>query len=425
VKFPGFSVVLAGCTLLAGATYGRADNWPAWRGPEKNGISKETNLPITWSETSNLAWKLPLPGKGGGTPVIWEDRIFLTSGEANDFVLLCIRTDGKPLWKRRIGSDGRTAIRVDEANDASASPSTDGKHVYALVGTGDLACFDFDGREIWKFNIQERYGKYQIQHGIHGTPLLHEDRVYLSILHNGGHWVVALDKATGKEVCKVARPTDAKGESREAYASPILWTTGKDTTLVILGCDYTTGHRLDDGREIWRLRDLNSKKDQAFRIIASPVATPDLLVIPTCRGGLIVALKPGATGNIDAGSPFEPWRKPKGAPDVPSPLIQDGFVYLVQADGGYLQSWDAKTGQEFYKERIHPDRYRASPVYADGKLYVLSRDGTAIVVQTGAKYQLLATNKLNDNFAASPAIANGRIYLRGFGNLYAIDAKGK
>jgi outer membrane protein assembly factor BamB len=425
VKSPGFSVVLAACTILAGASLVQADNWPAWRGPEKNGISKETNLPITWSETSNLAWKLPLPGKGGGTPVIWGDRIFLTSGDANDFVLLCIRTDGKPLWKRRIGSDGRTAIRVDEANDASASPSTNGKHVYALVGTGDLACFDFDGREIWKFNIQDRYGKYQIQHGIHGTPLLHENRIYLSILHNGGHWVVALDNATGKEVWKVARPTDAKGESREAYASPILWTTGKDTTLVILGCDYTTGHRLDDGREIWRLRDLNSKKDQAFRIIASPVATSDLLVVPTCRGGLIVALKPGPTGNIDAGSPFESWRKLKGAPDVPSPLIHDGFVYLVQADGGFLQSWDAKTGQEFYKERIHPDRYRASPVYADGKIYVLSRDGTALVVQAGAKYQALATNKLNDNFAASPAIANGRIYLRGFNNLYVIDAKVK
>jgi outer membrane protein assembly factor BamB len=424
VKCPGFVVVLASCGLVVGASRVEADNWPTWRGPDNNGVSKETKLPSTWSETKNIAWKLRMPGRAGSTPVIWRDRIFLTSSEGKDVVLLCINADGKELWKRLVGSGGRGAYMGDEGTDASASPTTDGQHVYAYVGTGDLASFDFTGNLIWKFNVQDRYGKFQIQHGSHNTPLLHEDRLYLSILHNGGHWVVALDKATGKQVWKVERKSDAKGESREAYSSPLLWTTPKDTCLVILGCDYTTGHRLADGGEIWRLSDLNPKKNYsaALRIIATPVAAPDLLVVPTARGGIIVGLKPGLTGTINANSPFEQWRKSKGAPDVPSPLIHNGLVYLVQAGpAGLMQCWDATTAKEYYNERIHGDRYRASPVYADGKVYVLSRDGTALVVQAGPKYQPLATNNLEDNFTASPAIANGRIYLRGFNNLYAIQ----
>jgi len=426
VKFPKLFLVCAYCVLLMEPISVRADNWPAWRGPDNNGVSKETKIPSTWSEKNNIAWKIPMPGRAGSTPVVWGDRIFLTSGEDKTFVLLCIGTDGKPIWKRTIGTGGRYAIRNDEGNDASASPSTDGKHVYAFVGTGDLACFDFEGKEIWKCNVQDRYGKVRIQHGLHNTPLLHGDRLYLSLLHNGGHWVVALDKTTGKEVWKVQRPTDAKSESREAYSSPILWTTGKDQTLVILGCDYATGHRLDDGAEIWRLADLNPKKgySPALRIIASPAASPDLLVVPTARGGLIVGLKPGPKGTINAGSPSELWRKPRGAPDVPTPLIHDRLVYLCQANGS-IQCWDGQTGKEFYNEEIHNDRYRASPTYADGKVFVLSRDGTALVLKAGPKYEVLATNKLNDFFTASPAFANGRMYLRGFGSLYAIEEKGK
>jgi outer membrane protein assembly factor BamB len=154
------------------------------------------------------------------------------------------------------------------------------------------------------------------------------------------------------------------------------------------------------------------------------VASPELLVVPTARGGLVVGVKPHPSGVINAGSSQEQWRKAKGAPDVPSPLIHDGLVYLCR-ENGFLQCWDAKTGKAYYNERIHNDRYRASPVYADGKVYVLSRDGTATVFRAGQKPEVLATNKLDDNFTASPAISNGRIYLRGFKSLYAVQDGGK
>lgn len=415
---------LACCLLLLAPYAARAENWPSWRGQKGTGVSTEKGLPTQWAADKNVAWKVPLPGRGGATPAIWDDRIFLTSGEGNNQVLLCISTKGKELWKRVVGSGGRAAIKGDEANEASASPSTDGKHVWTFVGSGHVACFDFEGKEIWKVNVQDRYGKFKIQHGLHSTPLLHQDRLYLSLLHSGGHWLIALDKLTGEEVWKFARKTDARDESLEAYASPCLWNDGTEEQIVVLGADYATGHRLKDGGEIWRLGDLNKKASYsfAFRIIASPVATPEILVVPTARGLTVVGVKPGARGMINSGSEFEFWRKGKGSPDVPSPLVHEGLVYLCR-ENGVLQCWDAKSGEEKYAGRLHATRYRASPTYADGKIYVTARDGTFSVVQAGPKFELLATNNLPDAFTASPAISSGTIYLRGFEHLYAIREK--
>lgn len=409
------------CGAAAGSLW--ADNWPAWRGPEQNGISKETKLPTKWSAKDNIAWKLDLPGIGSSTPIIWGDKIFLTSAEnKSDLVLMCISTEGKVIWKKAISS-GSKMFRSDEGNSASPTPCTDGKHVFAYVGTGDFACFDFDGNKIWSFNAQERYGKFSIQHGMHTTPVMHGDILYLALLHGNGHWVIAIDKATGKEVWKTARKTDAVGESKEAYTTPILWKEGGETVLVVHGCDYATAHSLKDGSEIWRLGDLNPKKNYstAFRIIASPVALDDFLLIPTARGTLMVAVKPGAKGTIETGGQFEYWRKAKGAPDVPTGLVHDGLLYLC-SEGGILSCMEAKTGKELYKERLHVSRYRASPVYGDGKIYLVGRDGNISVVKAGPKFELLATNVLPDEFTASPAISGGRLYLRGFKTLYAIQA---
>jgi outer membrane protein assembly factor BamB len=424
-----WGLLCVGCVL--GAPFARADNWPYWRGPDNNGLCRETKLPTEWGEKKNIVWKLPLPGIGGSTPAIWGDRVFLTSGEGKDLVLLCISTEGKPLWKRKVGDATRTSIgpgRGDEANQASPSPGTDGKHVYVFFGSGDFACFDFDGNEIWHFNAQDRYGKFKIMYGIHPTPLLHGDRLYLALLHSGGHWVFALDKATGNEVWKIHRKSDARFEGEQAYTSPCLWQEGKEMHLIVTGCDYATAHRLEDGSEVWRLGDLNppapgANYNRMYRLIASPVASPELLVVPTMRAGPVVALKPGAQGMIKSGSPFELWRLPN-APDVPSPLIHDGLVYLCR-ENGVLLCVEGKTGRKLYEQALHRDRYRSSPVYADGKIYLTSRDGTFSVVKAGPQFELLATSRLDDDFAASPAISNGRIYLRGFRALYAVQEGGK
>jgi outer membrane protein assembly factor BamB len=430
-------LILSLLVFVALAAIGQAENWPQWRGPDRDGISHETNLPATWSMTKNLAWTAPLPGMGGSTPIVWGDRIFLTTEDGTDVALVCLGTDGQPRWKTPMGA-GKRRFMKDEANEASPSPSTDGRHVYAFFGTGDFVCCDFDGKIVWRFNAQERYGKFRIQHGIHITPLLHGDRLYLSLLHSNAWWVLALDKKTGDEVWKVRRETDATDECEQAYASPVLWRNGKDEYLVVLGCDYATAHRLTDGAEIWRVGDLNPKGptyNRAFRIIATPAASADLVVVPSARDGPVVGVKPEAKGMVKTGSPFEHWRlagKGPGplskTPDVPAPLIHDGLVYLVrqyQREPGALICIDAKSGKEIYYESIHPARYRASPVYADGKIYLAARDGFVTVVKAGPKFEKLAEIQMPDQIAASPVVADGRIYLRGFKTLYAISEGGK
>ncbi len=411
-----------GLSLLV-APFAFAENWPNWRGPNYDGISKELKLPVTWSDKQNIAWSLPMPGMGSSTPVIWGNKMFLTSADGDDQVLLCISTEGKELWKKVLGK-GNSKFRVDEGNGASASCSTDGKSVWAFVGSGALACFEFSGKEIWKLDLQKEYGAFKIQFGIHSTPVLHEDKLYQMLIHDGGAKVFCLDKNTGKEVWKIDRPSDGTAECKHSYASPTLWTNGKESQLIVHGNDYTTGHSLKEGKEIWRVGGLNPKDkyNTTLRFVASPVAVSDLIIIPSAKNGPVVGLKPGATGMITAGNSSEVWRRPANTPDVPSPLVYDGLVYLCR-ENGFLICMDAKTGKEYYNERTHNQRHRASPVFADGKIYLGARDGTVTVVKAGPKFEVLATNKLPLQLTASPAISNGRIYIRGFETLYAIEAK--
>jgi outer membrane protein assembly factor BamB len=411
--------VLAASVLVVGTSALLADNWPQWHGPDNNCISKEKNLPTEWSETKNIAWKLKLPGMGSGTPAVWGDHIFLTAEDNKDLYALCVNTKGQELWRKNIGpSDGKKGR--NESNEASPSPSTDGKNVYFFFGTGDLACFDFDGNEVWIINVQERYGNVTFQHGgLHSTPVLYGDRLYLQLLNRNGATVVALDKAKAKEIWKITRPSDGRGEGKEVYASPTIGHNGEDDYLIVHGNDYATGHRLTDGSEIWRVGDLNDKKNynSAFRFVTSPTATADLIVVPSCKNGPVVAIKPNATGMVNTGNAAELWRY-KRTPDVCCPLIADGLVYLC--GDGNLACLDAKTGKEYYSERTHSGKYRGSPVAADGKIYLPCQDGTVTVVKAGTKFEVLATNKLPDYINATPVIADGRIYIRGWDSLYAI-----
>lgn len=414
---------LTGCLMvLLALTTVRADNWPQWRGPKIDGICTEKNLPTEWSADKNVVWKLKMPGAAGATPAIWGDKIFLESADGKEVSVLCVSTDGKELWRHKLGKD--FAARGLEGNGASPSPCTDGKHVYFFVGSGEFACYDFDGKEVWKFNAQDRYGKFKIQFGMHSTPVLHGDRLYFQLIHSGGAWVVAIDKSNGKDVWKVARKSDGIEENEHSYASPVLWQNGKDAYLVTHGNDYAIAHKLEDGSEIWRVGGLNprSKYRRDLRFVTSPVASPDLIVVPSAKNHGVVGVKPTASGTVMPGSPHEQWRLTSNTPDVPSPLVYEGLVYLCR-ENGTLLCLDAKSGEIVYEKKMHNGLYRASPLYADGKIYCTCRDGVITVVKAGKTFEKLAENKLPDQITASPAVSNGRIYLRGFDTLWAIGTK--
>lgn len=422
-------VGLCGALLLVRSSEVRGENWPQWRGPRGDGISSETNLPVKWSKTENIAWRVALPGPAGASPVVWDDRVFLTTVDSADLVLMCIGTDGKERWRQKVAV-GNKDVRGDEGNSAAPSPCTDGKHVWTFMANGWLACFTVDGQEVWKFDVQKRYGKLSIAFGLTSTPVLDGGRLYLQLIHGEGNpstreaMVVCLQAATGDEVWKHDRKSDAKAECEHSYASPVLYRDGQRSFLLSHGADFVVAHDLQDGRELWRCGELNPKAsyNNTLRFVASPVAAPGMIVVPSAKNGPVFCLRPDGTGDVTERESVFLWKRPRGTPDVPSPVVKDGLVYLLRENGN-LTCVDAQNGTQIYEERTTSDRHRASPVFADGKLYTTARNGTVSVIQAGPKFELLAKNELGEAMSASPAIANGRIYLRTFDALYAIGAK--
>jgi outer membrane protein assembly factor BamB len=397
-----------------------ADNWPQWRGSNHDAISNETGLPTEFGPSKNVHWRLPLPGPAGSTPVVWGDRIFLTTANGQNIDLIAISSAGKSVWQKTLATHNE-AVRGDEGNFASPSPSTDGKHVWAMAGTGDLACYSVAGDKVWKFDLQDRVGKFNIAFGMTSTPLLDHGKLYLQLLFTGGRHVLCLDAATGKTLWQVERQSDARDECEHSYASPALYRDSDREYLLTHGCDYIVAHRLKDGSEIWRCGGLNplGNYNPTLRFVASPLAVPGLIVVPSAKNGPVLGIDPASQGNITESKAGHRWTRDENTPDVPSPLVHDGLVYLCRENGALLVL-DAKTGEQVYQKRAYSDRYRASPAYADGKIFLTSRDGTVSIVKPGRKFEILAENKMGEAISSSPAIAGGRIYLRSFEALYAI-----
>lgn len=426
----GFRKIL-GCGIvglgLLWSSLASADNWPQWRGAHHNGICTEKNIPSVWdTKGKNVLWKLEMPGPGGATPVVWGNHVFVTSAENEDLLLLAITTDGKLKWKKKIGVGNKVA-RSDEGNFASPSPSTDGKHVWAFVGSGDMVCYDYDGNEKWHIDLQERYGKFSIQFGMSSTPILDGDRLYLQLIHGEGDAktreavVAAIDKNTGKGIWKQDRPSEAFAENEHSYASPTLYDDGKLKFLITHGADYVIAHSLDDGHELWRSGGLNPKDkyNSTLRLVSSPVAAPGIIVVPSAKNGPVLAIDPKSSGDVTNSTAARLWTRSENTPDVSSPLIHDGIVYLCR-ESGIMLTLDAKTGEQIYMERIHNHRHRASPVYADGKIYCIARDGVVTVLKAGRKFEVVSEIKMDEDISASIAISNGKIYIRSFQNLWCI-----
>jgi outer membrane protein assembly factor BamB len=438
MRIRGFVVAVATVLSAGVATGALWANWPQWRGPDSNGSTRNArDLPVTWTESENVLWRTKLPSWSAATPAIWQDTIFITSAEqgfvplgtrggnntASDkiFLLALNRKDGSVKWQRQIDS-GNQLFR--KQNSASPSPITDGRNVWIMTGNGKLSCFTMDGKEVWKRDIQAEYGKFGLNHGYASTPLLHKDRLYLQVLH-GMHtdepaYVFAADKNTGKTLWKVDRPTDAKLESPDNYATPQLVTVGGRLQLVISGADYVTGHDIDTGKELWRIGGFNPTDNRANRTIASSIVIGSNVFTTSTRGRPFIGFRAGGSGDITGKN--ELWTNNLGS-DVPTPTTDGKYIYVL-VDNGIMNCIEAESGKVVYQgKRIENGTYSASPLLADGKIYCISEEGTTTVLKAGPEFEVLGVSKLDSLTLASPVAVGNQLFIRTADHLYCIQKK--
>lgn len=423
-------VFLLMALFLAGSS--SAGDWPNWRGPGHNGSSAETNLPTEWSPTQNVAWATAMPGPSSATPAIWGNRVFVAScGEdVSDLHALCLDRDtGEILWNKQLVQGAKPTARNTMA---SPSPVTDGKTVYFTFGRGELFAFDFEGNEVWSKNLQNDYGPIGQQFGYASSPLLYKNRLYFPFLHGqwetGGSWssysdkdsyLVCLDAATGDEVWRTHRPSDAVGESFDSYGSAVPYESGGGAAIVVAGGDYITGNDPDTGKELWRYC-INPQHRDMWRLIPSPVVLGDLIWGVQPRGGHAIAFRPGQQTQMAYTDAV--WTYEERTTDVPTPLHYQGRLYIVNGVRRSMMCLDPATGKELWTGDLGGGaRYWSSPTAGDGKIYCMNERGETVVLAAGDEFKILARSALGGPITKSTiAIAHNRLFIRTAEQLYCI-----
>jgi outer membrane protein assembly factor BamB len=415
---------LAACLVLASLHAGSTSaahpdqyqrNWPQWRGPAGNGLVAHGDPPVHWDESRNIKWKVALPGLGHATPVIWEDRIFVLSavppaggGKQHSFVTLCLdRHTGRTLWQRIAREDVPHQEIQPTNSHSSGSPVTDGEHVIVSFGSYGLYCYDLDGRLVWEKNL----GKVNVTWGEGSSPALAGSVVVVVQDSNDGSRVYAFDKATGKELWTHAR------DEESSWTTPFVHQRGGKTEVIINGAKAVRSYDPGTGELIWQCSGLG--------VNVVPMVVVDGGIVYAMSGQrttpAAMAVRLGRTGDL-TGTDAVVWKINKGTPYVASPLLYDGLLYFFQHTTPVMTCLDAATGEPHFSQRRLPGLtgVYASPVGVNGRIYVAGLDGTTLVLEKSRELKIVATNKLDDGFAASPAVVGNELYLRGRSHLYCI-----
>ena len=427
-----------------------ASHWPQWRGPDFNGMAR-SDAPTKWSDTENIKWKATIPGRGHSTPVMWGDKIFLTTAipttkapatpaaqpaqpnqggrpgggrggpgggaganQEHQFMVLCLdKKTGQTLWQKV----AKTATPHEGYHGmygsfASNSPVTDGKNVYAFFGSRGVFCYDLNGKLVWEkdFSVQMQM---HLQFGEGTAAVLEGDKLILNFDHKGGSFIVTLDKQTGKELWRTKR------EEISNWSAPLVVEHAGQKQVIVSATTKVRSYELSDGKLIWECAGLG------FNTIPTPVQQDGVVyVMSGFRDPKLMAIKLGKEGDL-TGTDSILWSETRGLSYTASPVLHDGKLYTL-TDNGMISCFDAKTGKPYYHQQRLPKPYnfKASPIGANGKLYLASEDGDVVILKMGEKYEVLATNTLQDQlFIASPVIINGEIFLRGQNTLFCISEK--
>jgi outer membrane protein assembly factor BamB len=388
-----------------------AKYWPRWRGPSGQGEVAGANYVDTWSAKENIRWRVAVPGEGNSSPIVWRDRIFLTTarnGGSRVSMLAFARADGKMLWETPIPTRGVEHIQPKNSH-ASATPATDGERVYASFGTHGLAAFDFNGALVW----HTKPGELANYHGSAGSPLLYKDRVFLFQDHYGtstlGSYVAAFDKKTGKTLWMKKR-----GES-VGWGTPVVVRAGRRDELIVSSQYTVYAYNPDTGDELWRVR------GNTDEVIPTPVVGHGLIFCSSGRAGPTIAIKPGGKGDVT--TTHVAWRSSRGSPFVPSALIHGDLLYLVNDMQSILTVYEAKTGTLVYQDRLGRamrEGFSSSPVAVGDKLFFTNDEGDTFVVAAGRAFKVLHVNTLDAEVLASPALVDGTWYWRTGRELIAV-----
>ena len=415
-------------------------NWPQWRGPDGQGVSAETGLPSEWTNSRNIKWKTPVAGRGHSSPIVWGRKIFLTTAlegeripgrtpgvthklmDGTDFVhpdavgadlkhtfkvISLDRDTGKVVWERVAYEGPVHDSRHKKASFASSTPATDGKYVFAFFGTEGLYAYDFNGKLLWKKDLG-KLGTASVGYGV--SPILFNNLVIMQCDDSGGNsFVAAFEKSTGKEIWRTARKVDV------TWTSPVLVQTSKRTELVTAAAEAIIAYDPTTGKELWRHKGLESNA------VPTPVVSRDLVIVTSGYPTKIaLALRGGGSGDV-TGTPQLVWSYNKGTAYVPSPILYGEYVYLMTGNGS-ITCLEAKTGKVQYEGARVPKSttFMASPVAFDGKILLTSEEGETFLVKAGPVHEILGTNTLGEPVYASPAIADGKIFIRSESHLYAI-----
>ncbi len=386
-----------------------ADHWPGWRGPAGQGVANDKGYVTTWSQTENIKWKIPLPGAGVSTPIVWGNHVFLTSshGRLNDRLTVYAfdRRDGKQLWHTRLFGSSPTDLYAP-GGMAVPTPCTDGKLLYVLFGTGDLAALDFQGNPVWIRSLAEEYGPFRNRWGMGASPILVKGKLIVQVDHWSQSYLLAVEPRTGKNLWKTDRTAAVN------WSTPAAVQTKDGTQIVAIGTHHVRGYDAGTGAEMWWAEGTHQQ------CIPSPVSRKDLVI--ACSGTNTLAIKlDGATGDLTKSNVA--WTNKKAGAFIPSPVLADKYLY-VPLDKGFTLCLDAETGEQLWRERLG-DSFHASPIVAEGRVYFFSKSGLVNVVKAGAKFEELSRNDLGEEIIAGPAFSAGDIFLRTGKHLYCIGRK--
>ena len=385
------------------------EHWSRWRGPSGQGLAVGKGYPDAWSDTENVRWRTAVPGRGHSSPIVWKDRIILTTGydDGRVSVLAFRRADGQRLWEAF--AKDTTSEKLHRKNSlASATPSTDGRAVYAFFGNRGLMAVDLEGKVLWERPL----GAFANYHGTAGSPLLYKDRLILYQDHKGGAFIAAFEARTGRPLWRTER------QGTIGWGTPVAVRVGGRDEIVVNGQKQVIAYDPETGGELWSAQGTTSE------VIPTPVVGHGLVFCASGRAGPTLAIRPGGRGDVSA--THVAWKEVKGSSFVPSPLLHGEYLYMVNDMASVATCYRAATGELVWQGRLgeaQREGFSASPVYADDKVYFTNDQGETFVLKAGPTFEVLRVNKLNASVLASPALVGGRFYFRTDKELLAIGHK--